>query len=115
LRDVDLQPARIVWRFQFFKRVRFQQPVIQPVTTAVEMQQLHAVATPVDEDEQAAVGRIGLQLAADDAAESVETFAHVGGRRIQKDLQAAGQAQHDRPPAARVAALDASSSCFTTA
>jgi len=36
----------------------------------------------------------------DAAAESVETFSHIGGWRVDEDFHAAAEAQHERPPAA---------------
>ena len=73
----------------------FQQPVIQPETPTVKVQNLHPITTAVNKYEQAAIGRVGFELAADYPAEPIDPFSHVGGRRVDEDLAGRAQVQHN--------------------
>jgi hypothetical protein len=62
-----------------FERARFQQSVVQPEPAAVEVQDFQPIAAAVEEQEQAAVERIGLELVANDATVSgKEKAGHFG-------------------------------------
>ena len=74
---------------EHFKRARFEQPVVQPESTVGEMQQLHPVAATVDENEQAAVGRVRLKLFANDPRQTLASFPHVGVARMHEDSRVA--------------------------
>ncbi len=101
LRRIDLQPTGITIRLQFFKRARFEQPVVQPESARRKVQQFHPVAATVEKDEQASFSRVGCKFVAHNSRQSVETLAHISRPGADEDLQGVtGEIQHDQPRAA---------------
>src|SRR6185437_604279 len=86
LGGVDLR-LRFVAR-DGFERAGFQQSVVQPEPAAVEVQNFQPIAAAVEEQEQAAVERIGLELVANDARQAVESLAQIGRLRVDVDRHA---------------------------
>ncbi len=70
--------------------------VVQPEAIAVPLQQLHAIATAVEEDEQAAVEGIVAKRIADHRQHTVVRLAEVDRVARDEDPDARWQAQHDR-------------------
>ncbi len=76
-------------------------------------QDLHAVAAAVHKQEQAPVERIGRQLLADDAAQSVEALPHIGRPRVDVDRHRRRDAQHPAPPSSQAGPERTSSRTIT--
>jgi len=62
------------------------------------MQELHPVSAAIDKHEQAAIGRIGLELGSDNSTEPIEPFSHVGRFGVSIDFRLAGDVQHGADP-----------------
>lgn len=75
-----------------FKRSRFQKSVVQPEASIGKVQQLHPVASSVDEDKQASVGGVGIELVSYDSRQASKSFSHVGDSGVNEDLRSARNA-----------------------
>lgn len=76
----------------------FKLQMIDNQTATFHMKDLHACARLVDEDERIAVLHIETHLVGDDAAQRVETLAHVRRMRIQEEPVGVCQAEHPLSP-----------------
>ena len=72
--------------------------MIDDQTAAFHMKDLHACARLVDKDERVAVLHVEAHLVGDDAAQRVETLAHVRRMRIQEEPVGVCQAEHPLSP-----------------
>lgn len=72
----------------------FKLQMIDDQTAAFHMKDLHACARLVDEDERVTVLHVEAHLVGDDAAQHVETLAHVRRMRIQEEPVGICQAEH---------------------
>ena len=73
------------WMWGNLKRPLFKPFVEQPEAGAIPYQYLHSVARTIDKHIGIAIGGITVKNIGDNAAESVETSAHIGGSRIQEE------------------------------
>ena len=76
----------------------FKLQMIDDQTAAFHMKDLHACARLVDKDECVAVLHVEAHLVGDDAAQRVETLAHVRRMRIQEEPVGVCQAEHPLSP-----------------
>jgi hypothetical protein len=52
----------------------------------IPVHQLDAIASAVEEHEQATIANVALQICFDDPKEPIETLAHIDGFRLKIDL-----------------------------
>ena len=76
----------------------FKLQMIDDKTAAFHMKDLHARSRLVDEDERAAVLHVESNLVGDEAAQCVESLAHVRRMRIQEEPVCVRQAEHPLSP-----------------
>jgi len=65
-----------------------------PVSSAVEVEDLDKTAGLVGEEEGRAAERVELEVIADQLGEGVEAFAHVAGLQRDIDLEASVEGEH---------------------
>ncbi len=76
----------------------FQLQMIDDQTAAFHMKDLHACARLVDEDERVSVLYVETHLVCDDAAQRVESLAHVRRMQIQEESVGVCKAEHPLLP-----------------
>lgn len=76
----------------------FKLQMIDDQTAAFHMKDFNARARLVDEDERVTVLHVEAHLVGDDAAQRVETLAHVRRMRIQEEPVGVRQAEHPLSP-----------------
>lgn len=79
----------------------FQTFIPQCQTVLVPVKQFDHFAVAVDEHKQGTGQRVHRQFGADDAAQTVEGFAHVAGAPVKIDARGGGQGNHQDAMQAR--------------
>lgn len=90
LRGIDLQRGLIACCARLLERAGFKPFVPDRQAIAVPIQDLDRIAFTIDEQEQAALGRLASEGLANDAGQSAEALPHVGGRGAEEDRLVCG-------------------------
>lgn len=78
-----------------FERTRFEFQMVDDQPAAFHVQDLHTRAEPVDKDEYIAILHVALHQVGHDAAQSIETLAHVRWVRVDEIPHRGRQVEHD--------------------